>query len=518
MKNKKTLIYMIGGSFAIIAVVAAIVISYLLTPANVYARQISAAEKYLESGDYSNAILAYQEAIEQDPDSVDAYVGLANIYITRNENDSAIDLLRRGVARTDSPRLRYMLNMLLPQETAEEPTLDVKTAETVYLDYGTMEIMGSYSYADYLSRYGLADKHGNRDGSVTCRFNGLDAEVLFSNTSSQPNAVSATTVSANAIPTSVVFTNALNIFGVQDAITYQTLETLHLTNLHIQDHPEWTKAVVFEEKNVRVMIQSDENGNLTAGAQNEFTPLKSEDSDVGSENLATSTGEIIDAQTGAVIPNAHLIVRKGIDQIGEPIKELDSDGSGEYEFNVEPGEYTIEISADGYTTIFTTIYIGAYEGTHVQDLVLTKPVGEGEARIVLTWNSAPRDLDSYLDGTLDDGTKVFTGYHTPKSGNNADLDYDDTDGFGPETTTIHNLDGTFRFIVLDYLGTGSMSRSGAVVSVYLPGQAVQTIQINPNISGDIWCVLEIDHGQLNIVNDGNVWGIHTSSTGSKSMY
>lgn len=509
MKNKKTLTYMIGGSFAIIAVVAAIVISYLLAPANVYARQISAAEKYLESGDYSNAILAYQDAIEQDPDSVDAYAGLANVYITRSENDSAIDLLRRGVARTNSPRLRYMLNMLLPQDTSQ-PT-EMKTTETAYLDTATMEVMGSYSYADYLSRYGLANKQGNRDGSVTCTFNGLDAQVTFSNTASQPNVVSATVVNSNAIPTSIVFTNALQIFGVNDYITYQTLETLHLTNLHIQDHPQWTKAVVFEEKNVRVMIQSDDSGNISAGAQNEFAPLKAnEEKDESAENLATATGYIKDAQTNSSVSGAHLIVREGSNQSGEAVEEVDVGAFGEYEFHVEPGEYTVEVNANGYITVFVPVYIGTYEGTHNQDIILSKTVGTGEARIVLTWSSSPRDLDSYLVGTLDDGTNVFTSFYNQRSGSNAELDIDNTSGYGPETTTIYNLNGVFRFLVLDYTGSGAMNGSGATVTVYLPDQPVQTIQINTGITGNVWSVVEIDHGQVKIANAGNVWGLAAS--------
>lgn len=517
MKNKKTLTYIIGGSLGIIILVAAIVIAYLMSPANVYARYIASAEKYLEAGDYSKAILAYQDAIEQDPQNVEAYAGLAQVYIDQNDTENAMDLLKRGVARTDSPRLRLMLNKLIKDESSADGSNSsgaIKTDEALYLDTGTLEIIGSYSYADYSSRYGLEDKQGNRDGSVTCTFKGLDAELLFANTVSQPDVVSATTVNANAIPASVTFRNALHLFGTEDSVSYQTLETLNLTNLHIIDHSEWNKAVQFEEKNVRITIQSDANGNISAGAANELIPLRSEEvSDQAGNVLATGT--VKDAQTGIGVASVNLYVREGMYQSGPTVEEVTSNGSGIYEFHVGPGEYTIEISANGYTTNYVTIYIGSYETTHVQDLVISKQLASGEARIVLTWSSSPSDLDSYLSGTLDDGTQVLTGWASRQSGNKAELDLDDTDGFGPETTTIYDLNGKYQFYVLDFTGSGRMNSSGATVTVYLPGQAAQTITINGGISGTVWCVLEIDHGVLNIVNNASAFGI---AEGTTSMY
>lgn len=260
------------------------------------------------------------------------------------------------------------------------------------------------------------------------------------------------------------------------------------------------------------MIQSDANGTISAGAQNEFAPLKANEENAANVNRATSTGFIKDAQTNASVAGAHLIVREGSNQSGEAVEEVDVGAYGEYEFNVEPGEYTVEVVANGYTTVFVPVYIGAYEGTHNQDIILSKTVGTGEARIVLTWSSSPRDLDSYLVGTLDDGTNVFTSFYNQKSGSNAELDIDNTSGYGPETTTIYNLNGKFRFLVLDYTGSGAMSRSGATVTVYLPDQPVQTIQINTGITGNVWSVVEIDHGQLSIANGGNVWGLAASDT------
>ncbi|MGI6089500.1 MAG: tetratricopeptide repeat protein, partial [Bilifractor porci] len=43
-------------------------------------RQIDKGNRYLESADYERAILAYQAAVEIDPQNIDAYLGLADSY------------------------------------------------------------------------------------------------------------------------------------------------------------------------------------------------------------------------------------------------------------------------------------------------------------------------------------------------------------------------------------------------------------------------------------------------------
>ena len=78
---------------------------------------------------------------------------------------------------------------------------------------------------------------------------------------------------------------------------------------------------------------------------------------------------------------------------------------------------------------------------------------------------------------------------------------DDTDGYGPETTTIYDLNGVYRFRVADFHRTRTMKEYGATVKVYLPGKQPEVITINPEADvKDIWIVCEIDHGELNIIN------------------
>ncbi len=71
---------------------------------------------------------------------------------------------------------------------------------------------------------------------------------------------------------------------------------------------------------------------------------------------------------------------------------------------------------------------------------------------------------------------------------------DDTTGYGPETTTIFTeIDGTFTFYVYHFYGTGSLSESGATVSVYT-GEALVPMRTYyvPQGSGRYWNVFVYD--------------------------
>ena len=82
----------------------------------------------------------------------------------------------------------------------------------------------------------------------------------------------------------------------------------------------------------------------------------------------------------------------------------------------------------------------------------------------------------------------------------AELDVDDTDGYGPETTTLYDINGTYEFRVVDFTGSGTMSSSGAVVQVYTPDSS-SPVEIP--ICGGLengWLVCRIDHGVVTVLN------------------
>lgn len=105
---------------------------------------------------------------------------------------------------------------------------------------------------------------------------------------------------------------------------------------------------------------------------------------------------------------------------------------------------------------------------------VSRPVPNGQLRIVLTWGETPRDMDSHLYTPT--GCHVFFGQKQCKSGE-AGLDTDVTDSFGPETVNIHKLKpGIYRYKVHAY-SSGAIEDSEASVSLYGIGKRPITFTV-----------------------------------------
>lgn len=67
--------------------------------------QLDLGERYLDELDYEAAIVAYEMAIEIDSKSVDAYIGLADVYVEMKKYEDAIDVLKDGYNETEEEEL-----------------------------------------------------------------------------------------------------------------------------------------------------------------------------------------------------------------------------------------------------------------------------------------------------------------------------------------------------------------------------------------------------------------------------
>lgn len=74
--------------------------------------QYNLGVRYLSDGDYEEAIIAFNAAIEIDPMQAEAYLNLANAYIGMNNFDAARDILQRGYELTQSEELIAKLEEL----------------------------------------------------------------------------------------------------------------------------------------------------------------------------------------------------------------------------------------------------------------------------------------------------------------------------------------------------------------------------------------------------------------------
>lgn len=113
-------------------------------------------------------------------------------------------------------------------------------------------------------------------------------------------------------------------------------------------------------------------------------------------------------------------------------------------------------------------------------------------RVVLTWGATPRDLDSHM---IFPGNNIYFG---SQRGDDANLDVDDTDSYGPETITLEkkHYGESYVYAVHDFSNSGNpnsraLSNSQAKVFVYMGQSLVRTYYVPQNRSGNLWTVFRM---------------------------
>lgn len=227
------------------------------------------------------------------------------------------------------------------------------------------------------------------------------------------------------------------------------------------------------------------------------------------------TGILSNSVDGKPIQGLTARLRKGKgNTVGSVLEKTVSDAQGEYTFEgVEPGYYTVEFvdlrteESDG-NYISTSMNAIVRSGrTDVVGTALTKSISASQVRFVLTWgdesSGAPADLDSHLTGPKKESarSRFHTYFSEPTFSENdvkyADLDHDDTEWEGPETTTIYEaVPGVYDFYIHDYTNRDStkstaMATSGAKVEIY-QGTTLMVTYYVPNKEGTVWHVCSYD--------------------------
>lgn len=120
--NRKRSIVILSLSLFILLIIGGFATNYALKSQEVQ-KQVDLGNKYVEDGNYEQAVLAYNEAIKIDPKNVPARVGLAEAYIETGKFDDA------GVTIKEIEVLGYS------QMTAADTSRIAKA----YLKYGHLE-------------------------------------------------------------------------------------------------------------------------------------------------------------------------------------------------------------------------------------------------------------------------------------------------------------------------------------------------------------------------------------------
>lgn len=507
--------FLIAAASILIGVIA--VAAVLLIHGNVktqkYNSFISSGNTYYSAGDYANALVQYQFAIEVDDKKESGYLNMSSAYIALGDYESATAILEQGYDRINSVRLQervaYVQNLIATGQTSAAAVKlsndEIKNlSKDAVAENAVFDMVAAYTYTEYFRDFGNPTSVNTSDASVIIYYSSkgfyttyydLENEKVLSNSKDMPL--------ANVKPCEVRFVSVSSLFGSGEEIYVvskdKLIEILGDNTLFYQDDDE-KYYVQAEYKKCRITIETDANGNIVSeNAWNKIEPLYrtgiTEESDVD----GSVSGYVQDAMTGAGM-RAKLKVRNRGVRSGNALEELESSFDGSYSFEGESGAYTIEVSAAGYITEYLDVEIVKGQVKTGLNVVLSPEVASGDIRIVLTWGSFPSDLDSHTDGTSSAGSSFSISFRNRSVMNVGELDVDDTNGYGPETTTITDGNANFTFSVEDFTRSGSMNASGATVKVYIGGSNEPITYYVPAGEGNVWTVFSYSNGVVTPIN------------------
>ena len=109
------------------------------SPEEKWQEQYELGMKYVSEGNYEEAIIAFEAAIEIDPKSADAYLALADVYEAQGDTESLQAILEQGLEATGAERfqerleqlkrtLPYPVNMMFSEGSFVEYTSEMEAA------------------------------------------------------------------------------------------------------------------------------------------------------------------------------------------------------------------------------------------------------------------------------------------------------------------------------------------------------------------------------------------------------
>ncbi|MBQ7766800.1 MAG: tetratricopeptide repeat protein [Lachnospiraceae bacterium] len=114
VKKKNKIVLFAGILGVLLLVILGVVITPHIISANKERKineQLESAQHFLDDLDYEQAIASYEAAIEIDPMSADAYLGLAAAYMSAGNYEKAMEILNLGYEKTENEVLLTQLQV-----------------------------------------------------------------------------------------------------------------------------------------------------------------------------------------------------------------------------------------------------------------------------------------------------------------------------------------------------------------------------------------------------------------------
>jgi hypothetical protein len=155
----------------------------------------------------------------------------------------------------------------------------------------------------------------------------------------------------------------------------------------------------------------------------------------------TVGGLLTDAQSASIRLSGSAVTVRSVS--GTTVLATATSGSdGVYWVHLPIGTWTFTVAKDGYITANRNITISGYTSTGgAADMSLSQVLGEGEWRAVVEWAANSRDIDShtYWNNNAAHVYWARRAVQDHSSGIHIVLDRDDTNGYGPETTSFAGI-------------------------------------------------------------------------------
>jgi len=237
---------------------------------------------------------------------------------------------------------------------------------------------------------------------------------------------------------------------------------------------------------------------VSCGADGDFTEGTPTSGSCEAPGFSVS-GVVVDAQNGNTKLGGAQLSFVG----GSLTLTATAETNGHYHIYLPQGDYMATVTKDDYITREKNItVVGAMQQGQGADIALSQLLPAGSYRVLLNWGVSGMDLDSW--SYFDEGMRNYVYYGRTSqdgaaSGAHVTLDWDDADGYGPETSTWQVADHCttgclMKFHVDNYSWRDHhLTDAGAVVTVYHGNEVLKTYRIPSNI-GEArgWTVFTLD--------------------------
>ena len=542
MQNKKILIIILCGVLALVLLFMGVCAAMLITggssdgsgsDGDIYQKQLDLGNKYLEEENYEQAIAAFKAAIEEDPENEEAYSLLARVYHNLGYTDQLRFLLADGISRTSSALLIGLFEEYFGISYLDEK-IKLENSSGIYIVKSVAQQIANYSYNNYKHDYTGVTVDVNGDIYIV-KMSGFDGRLYFYDEGDKKSLDrDAKEPLGEVRPNYVVLDDLGFIFGGlegDESVDYHELHGMGATDIEKKHDTSFGDYVRFVYAHCVMEIAIDGNdcfnvdssnklysefGTGAEGADNEETTAEDTE-EVDTEEAETEPTpppvetfevsiKVVSATTAEGVGNAAVQVLDTA--TGMIVYNGSTTGDGTFTATLPAGIYAFQVICDGYVIESFEVEVYSTGICSVDTIVISPELSIGEMRIVLEWGDHPRDLDSYY---LDDTGAVGVAYYSRQYYNGdqlvAELDVDDTNGYGPETITVYDPSQTFTYCVRDYTNTGDMfQRTDITVKVYIAGESqpiVYTPTYDETNEGRVWTVFSFVNGEIQFINESS---------------